>query len=112
MTQDASGKPMTQDTSANTYREEPLGDHPHRHGKPSSWVLVGVDIAAFCVGGVAVIEHWWVVFWICAGIVFLSVPVGKIIGIMEDTVHIEEGPRIRAAVSGRDSAADPEVRFD
>jgi hypothetical protein len=40
------------------------------------------------------------------------VPTEKIIGIMQDTVHIEEGPRIRAAVSGRDSAADPEVRFD
>jgi hypothetical protein len=112
MTEETSSKPITHDTSANDYREEPIGEHPHRHGKPSSWVLVAVDIAAFLVGGVAVIGHWWVVFWVCAGIVLLSVPVGKIIGVMDDTVQIEEAPRRRAAVTGQNSAADPGVRLD
>ncbi len=112
MTEDTSSKPRWHDASANDYREEPVGEHPHRHGKPSSWVLVAVDIVAFCVGGFAVIGHWWIVFWICAGVVALSVPAGKIIGIMDDTVQIEQAPRARAAVSGRDSAADPGVRLD
>ena len=103
---------LTEDTSANTYRENPVGSHPHRHGRPASWVLVSVVIIAFIVGGFTVIEHWWVAFWVCAGIVVLAVPAGKLIGIMNDTVQIEEGPRRRAAVSGPDSAADPGVRFD
>ena len=112
MSENTSSKPVTHDTSANDYREVPLGDHPHRHGRPVSWVLVGVIIAAFCVGGVAVIEQWWVVFWVCAGVVALSFPAGKVIGIMNDTVIIDRGPRVRAAVTGRDSAADPGVRLD
>jgi hypothetical protein len=111
MTEDTSSKPMTQDTSANTYREEPIGSHPYQHGRPASWVLVAVIIAAFCVGGVAVIGHLWGLFWVCVGIVVLSVPAGKIIGIMNDTVAIQEGPRVRAAVDGRHSAADPGVRL-
>ncbi len=103
---------MIEDTSQNTYREEPIGGHPHRHGKPRSWVLVGVVIAAFCAGGVAVIWHLWVLFWVCAGLVVLSVPVGKLIGIMDDTVVVDQGPRFRVAVRGRNSAADPGVRLD
>jgi len=103
---------MVEDSSENDYREEPIGGHSHRHGRPRSWVLVSVVIAAFCAGGVAVVGHLWVLFWVCAGVVVLSVPVGKMIGIMDDTVALEQGPRRRAAVSGRDSAADPGVHFD
>lgn len=105
-------KPLIQDTSDNADIEEPAGEHPHRHGRAVSWVLVAVDVAAFCAGGVAVIEQLWVLFWVCAGVVALSVPVGKAIRIMDDTVTVEPGPRTRAAVAGRDSAADPGVRLD
>lgn len=103
---------MSQDTSANTYIERPVGAHPHKHGRPGSWILVGVIVGAFCVGGIALIEHLWWLFWVCTGIVVLGVPAGKVIGIMDDTVLIEETPRSRAAVSGKDSAADPGVRLD
>jgi hypothetical protein len=103
---------MVGDSSENAYREEPVGGHSHRHGRPRSWVLVGVVIAAFCGGGVAVIVHLWMLFWACAGLIVLAVPAGKIIGIMDDTVAVDQGPRTRAAVTGRDSAADPGVRFD
>ncbi len=112
MAEDTSTKPITQDTSANTYQESPVGEHPHRHGRPASWVLVAVIIAAFCAGGAAIIEQLWGLFWACVGIVALSFPAGKLIGIMNDTVQIEEGSRVRAALTGRDSAADPGVRFD
>lgn len=112
MSENPSSKPMTHDTSQNDYREEPIGEHPHRHGRPVSWVLVAVVLAAFCVGGVTVIEHWWVAFWVCVCVVALGVPAGKVIGIMNDTVVIEPGPRVRAAVTGRNSAADPGVRLD
>jgi hypothetical protein len=101
-----------EDTSANDYSEEPIGKHLHRHGRPASWVLVGVILVAFAVGGIAVAYHWWVAFWVCCGVVALSFPAGKIIGIMNDTVVIEPGPRTRAALTGRNSAADPGVRLD
>ena len=56
------------------------------HGKPSSWMLVAVVTAAFITGGLAIIAHAWWLFWACAGIVVLSIPAGKAIGIMDDTV--------------------------
>lgn len=93
-------------------REEgPLGDHPHRHGKPASWVLVAVIIAAFTAGGFAIVYHLWVLFWVCVGIVALSVPAGKIIGIMGDTVAVDPGPRALPPTAGPNSAADPGVRL-
>lgn len=105
-------KSLLEDTSDNRYSEQPVGEHPHRHGRPVSWALVAVVLAAFCVGGAAVIEQWWPVFWVCLGIVLLAIPAGKLTGIMNDTVAIESLPRRRAALTGRDSAADPGVRFD
>jgi hypothetical protein len=93
-------------------REEgTLGGHRHRHGRPASWVLVGVIIAAFCAGGVAIIAHLWVLFWVCAGIVVLSVPAGMLIGIMKDTVVVDPGPRALPPTTGPNSAADPGVRL-
>jgi hypothetical protein len=65
-------------------RHVPEGGHPH--GKPSSWVLVSIVMLAFAVGGLALITHAWWLFWTCAGIVLLSIPAGKAIGIMNDTI--------------------------
>ncbi len=74
------------------YRSErPVGEHKYRHGKPSSWTLVGVVLAATIVGGVAIIVRLWPLFWVCVAIFVLSVPAGKIIGIMNDTSAVE-GP--------------------
>jgi hypothetical protein len=93
-------------------REEgPVGGHRYRHGRPASWVLVGLVIAAFSAGGVAVIAHLWVLFWVCAGIVVLSVPAGEVIGIMNDTVVVDGGPRALPPTTGPDSVADPGVRL-
>ncbi len=61
-----------------------LGGHPH--GKPSSWVLTGIVIVAFMAGGAALILHLWWLFWVCVGVVVLSLPAGKAIHIMDDTV--------------------------
>lgn len=92
--------------------EVPVGRHHYRHGRPVSWALVTTVIVAFCVGGIAVVGRWWVVFWVCAGIVVLAVPFGKAIRVMDDTIQVESGPRVRRAITGRDSAADPGVRFE
>lgn len=61
-----------------------MGGHPH--GKRSSWVLTALVIIAFLAGGTGLIMHFWWLFWVCVGVVVLSVPVGKAIGIMNDTV--------------------------
>jgi len=66
--------------------EAAIGGHPHLHGRPVSWVLVGVLIVAFVAGGFAVVNHLWLLFWVCLGITVLSVPAGKVVGIMNDTV--------------------------
>jgi hypothetical protein len=65
-------------------RHVPEGGHPH--GKPASWVLVAVVVAAFTTGGLAIIAHAWWLMWTCAGICVLALPAGKIIGIMNETV--------------------------
>jgi hypothetical protein len=49
-------------------------------------VLVAVVTAAFITGGLAIITHTWWLLWVCGAIVVLSIPAGKAIGIMGDTV--------------------------
>lgn len=66
------------------HRHVPRGGHPH--GKPASWAVVGVVLAAFVAGGLALIGHAWPLFWTCAGVVVLCIPAGKAVGMMNDTV--------------------------
>jgi hypothetical protein len=61
-------------------------DGSHR-GKPASWVLVAVMLAAFLAGGIALITHTYWLLWTCAAVFVLGIPVGKAIGIMADTVE-------------------------
>jgi hypothetical protein len=93
--------------------EQAIGGHSNLHGRPASWALVTVITAAFIAGGFAIVFHQWVLFWVCLGIVLLSVPAGKLVGIMADTV-LAGNP---AGQEGQDghvaedtgSAADPGV---
>jgi hypothetical protein len=84
-----SGPEFTEGQGARPWENEqdrhvPAGGNPH--GKPTSWALVAVIIAAFSGGGAALILHTWWLFWTCAGVVLLTIPVGKMIGIMNDTI--------------------------
>lgn len=92
--------------------EAPAGGHQRPHLRPRPWALVWVAIAALYVGGVAVIGHLWVLFWVCAGVVVLTIPVGKIIAIMSQAVAAGQAPRMRAAVTGPDCAAGPGVGLE
>ena len=80
--------------------EQPVGDHENLHGRPVSWLFVAVLIAAFVAGAFAVVLKLWPLFWVCLGIVVLSVPAGKLIGIMQDTV-LEGDPSAQAGQEGR-----------
>ncbi|HLX47780.1 MAG TPA: hypothetical protein VKS82_05570 [Streptosporangiaceae bacterium] len=86
------------------HRHVPEGGHPH--GRPSSWVVVAVVIAAFTAGGVSlVVQSWWL-FWTCAGIIVLCIPAGKVAGIMNDTISWGSTPA--ATEPSPDAKAAPE----
>ena len=95
--------------------EQPIGGHSNLHGRPASWALVTVITAAFIAGGFAIVFQLWVLFWVCLGIVLLSVPAGKLVGIMADTV-VAGNPADQAGQEGHvaedtGSAADPGVEM-
>jgi hypothetical protein len=85
------------------HRHVPEGGHPH--GKPASWMLVGVVITAFTTGGVAIIAHAWWLVWTCTGIIVLALPAGKVVGIMNDTVS-GDSPPAAAHDPSQDQGAD------
>lgn len=99
-----SGPGMTHST------EKAVGGHDKRHGRPASWVLVGVVIAAAVTGAAAILAGMWWLFWLAAGIFVLCVPVGKVIGIMDDTVIGDEYVEDEPPAADRGTVADPGVR--
>jgi hypothetical protein len=66
--------------------------------------------AAFIAGGFALVFKQWWLFWLCAGVAILCVPAGMAIGIMDDTIMVEDLNVPTAKDHG--SAADPGVRVD
>lgn len=80
-------------------RHVPAGGHPH--GKPASWALVAVIVAAFGAGGAALILHAWWLFWASAAVVLLTIPAGKMIGIMDDTISWGATPAATQHPAGR-----------
>lgn len=97
-------------------RHVPEGGHPH--GKPASWVLVAVVTAASVTGGISIITHTWWLLWACIAIVVLAIPVGKMIGIMDDTVDwgstpaatSDPQPQAQRLIPGRDQATSTWIR--
>lgn len=57
------------------------------HGTLRSWLLVALVLAAFVAGGIALVGQVWWLFWVCTGVIVLSIPIGKVVGIMNDTVE-------------------------
>lgn len=93
--------------------EAAIDGHPHLHGRPVSWVLAGVLVAAFIAGGLAIVNHLWLLFWVCLGVTVPSVPAGKVVGIMNDTVlagdpSLQAGQEVDVA-EDTGSAVDPGV---
>jgi len=70
-------------------------------------------VIAFIAGGLAIVNHLWWLLRVCLGVVFLSVPAGKVAGIMGGTVvggdpaqQLGQGGLVSDDVG---SAADPGV---
>jgi hypothetical protein len=107
-----SNNPQVNDYANNqAYRvERPVGSHRHRHGRPSSWALVGLILAAFVTGAFALPFKLWPLFWVCVGVFVLSIPAGKVLGIMNDTVGVEEPLDDIKPAADRGSCAHPGVQ--
>ncbi len=71
-----------------------------------------VAAVSFVAGGVALMVQSWLLFWISVGVVLVSIPAGRVIRIMDDTVTAEGLPDGRPVAADRGSAADPGVRLE
>jgi hypothetical protein len=70
-----------------------------------------VVLLAFIVGGLAIVFRIWPLFWVCVGIFVLSVPAGKVLGIMNDTVGVEEPLDDTKPAADQGTCAHPGVRM-
>jgi hypothetical protein len=83
----------------------PVSDRGNPHGRTVSWIFVGIVIAAFALGGLAIILTAWWLLVICVVVLVLAIPVGHMIHIMSDTVgwsgatppHIQRGHIVHEA---------------
>lgn len=55
-------------------------------GRPSSWVSVGIMLAAFAVGGVALTLGAWWLFWTAAAFVVLGGILALVFDVFSDVV--------------------------
>jgi hypothetical protein len=89
-------------TSEQVPPDEPQtwGERGRPHGRASSWMLVAVVLCASVAAGVALIIHVWPLFWACVAVAGASIPAGKIIGIMDDTMMWGRAPPIEQQSPG------------
>nr|WP_062341202.1 hypothetical protein [Herbidospora sakaeratensis] len=64
----------------------------NRHGRPRSWIYAAVFLAVFVLGGVGLIIGSAALFWTCLILLIVLLPVGKLIGVMDDTVMAPTDP--------------------
>lgn len=83
------------DLAARRDAVHPSAEHgAHGHNTtPMAWVIVVEMIAAFIVGGIALIYWNWPLFWASIGMLALGIIVGWMIGIMEMVTEYGSGGR-------------------
>ena len=64
---------------------------------PGRWSRPDRGLHRRCFG---VVRHLWSLFWVCLGVMVLSVPAGRLIGIMNDTV-LAGDPSLQVGQEGR-----------
>jgi hypothetical protein len=71
----------------------PAESHGSHAGRPGSWAAVGIMVAGFVVGGVALcLGPAWVVFWTGVAIAVVGFVVGGVVRIFSDVVV--DAPRV------------------
>lgn len=61
-----------------------------------AWVATFIMIAAFIVGGIAIVIHTWWLFWVAVGAFVVGVVFGRVVHMM-DQVSEYEMPAARAS---------------
>ncbi|WP_061296470.1 HGxxPAAW family protein [Herbidospora cretacea] len=74
-------------------QREPREKQRHGHGRPRSWIYVSVFLIVFTLGGIGLVIGSMLMFWICLGLLVVLLPVGRLIGVMEDTVSAPTDPQ-------------------
>lgn len=64
---------------------QPATGHGSHHGRLTSWLVVALAILASLVGGGALIAQAIILFYVCVGVFLLCVPLGAVLGVMDDT---------------------------
>ena len=74
---------------------EANSEHGWHNTTPGAWVVVFVIIAAFGLGGAALVIWNFVLFWIAVGIAVVGVGLGAAIGIMDQVEEYPMGAAVR-----------------
>ncbi len=61
------------------------GESPENKPPKAAWVVAVAVIGGFIVGGLGLIFHTWVVFWVGVGVVILFILAGRGINMMDYT---------------------------
>ena len=61
--------------------------HVHHGRTPAAWAGTSIAMIAFLVGGIAVVIQNWPLFWVCAGLVVVSLIVTKVLQSMGHGAH-------------------------
>ncbi len=81
------GHPQTWQDRITAEHAQAQADQPHPafHGRPVSWVAVSLIMAAFLVGGLALVfgPTWWL-FWVAVGVVVVGGLLALSTNIFED----------------------------
>jgi hypothetical protein len=70
--------------TATLTQQAPTGEHETFHGRPVSWVAVGLILAGFLTGGLALVFANWPVFWVGVGVGVLGSLLAAMSDIFED----------------------------
>jgi hypothetical protein len=63
------------------------GKHIHHGRTLAAWVGSGLGMAAFVVGGIAVVRQNWTLFWVCVGVAALALIVTVVLQRMGYGAH-------------------------
>jgi hypothetical protein len=67
----------------------------------TAWIVTAVIVAAFIIGGIALIVHAWWLFWVAVAIFVVGVVAGRLTHIMDEVSEY--------SLPGKGQGGDPET---